>query len=107
MTYASLVLCAGLYALSVSLAFAQTFPTKPIRIVTVEPAGSADIIARLIANSASPRLGQPVIVENRGGNVVIPAMIVAKAPADGYTLLIYGGTFWVGPLMEKAPYDPI
>lgn len=103
-----MVLGAGVVsAQTTSTASGQAFPNKPIRIVTSEPGGSGDFVGRLIAQGLPSGLGQPVIVENRGGNVVIPSMIVAKAAPDGYTLLLYGGTFWVGPLLEPLPYDPV
>jgi tripartite-type tricarboxylate transporter receptor subunit TctC len=70
--------------------WAQTYPTRPIMLIVFTPPGSApDVIARLIADTLSQRLGQPVIVENRpgaGGTIALQA--VAKAPADGQTLLL-------------------
>jgi tripartite-type tricarboxylate transporter receptor subunit TctC len=86
---------------------AQPYPTKPIRIVTVEPGGSADFVARLVALALSERLGQPVIVENRGGTGVLAIEIVAKAPADGYTLLSYSSTLWNLALLQRVSYDPV
>jgi len=86
---------------------AQTFPTRPIRIVTAAAAGTNDFVARLIAQDLSARLLQPVIVDNRAGRF-IPGEIVAKAPADGHTLLFSGTTLWVGPLLHsRAPYDAV
>src|ERR1700745_3324572 len=72
------------------VARAQTYPTRPIRlIVTTAPGGSPDIIARLIGQSLSERLGQPVVVENRtGGGPALGTEIALRAPADGYTLLL-------------------
>ncbi len=90
-----------------SAAQAQVFPNKPIRIVTSEPGGAGDFISRMIAQGISAPLGMQVIVDNRGGSVVIPAEVAANAPADGCTLIVYGSTFWVGPLLEKMPYDPV
>jgi tripartite-type tricarboxylate transporter receptor subunit TctC len=84
---------------------AQTYPTKPIRIVTGSPGGSTDLVARQIASGLSESWGQPVIVDNREG--IIPAVTVAKAPPDGYTLVMDGGSFWITPLLEKLPYDPV
>ena len=85
---------------------AQSFPNKPVRIVTSEPGGGSDINARLVAQGISAPLGQPVIIDNRGGGV-LPAIYVAKATADGYTLLNSSGVFWIGPYMQKVAYDPV
>jgi tripartite-type tricarboxylate transporter receptor subunit TctC len=95
-----------------SAATAQAdFPTRPIRlIVTVPPGGAADFIARLVGGKISESLGQPVVVENRGGaGGTIAADAVAKAAPDGYTLLQNSiTTHGVGPhLYAKLPYDPV
>src|SRR5688572_15160990 len=91
---------------------AQTdYPNRPIRlIVTVPPGGAADFIARLVGGKLSESLGQPVLVENRGGaGGTIAADAVAKAAPDGYTLLQNSiTTHGVGPhLYSKLPYDPV
>ena len=87
------------------------YPGRPIRlIVTVPPGGAADFIARLVGGRLSESLGQPVLVENRGGaGGTIAADAVAKAPPDGYTLLQNSiTTHGVGPhLYSKLPYDPV
>ena len=87
------------------------YPSRPIRlIVTVPPGGAADFIARLIGGKVSEALGQPVLVENRGGaGGTIAADAVAKAAPDGYTLLQNSiTTHGVGPhLYSKLPYDPV
>jgi tripartite-type tricarboxylate transporter receptor subunit TctC len=87
------------------------YPNRPIRlIVTVPPGGAADFIARLVGARLSESLGQPVLVENRGGaGGTIAADAVAKAPADGHTLLQNSiTTHGVGPhLYAKLPYDPV
>lgn len=85
----------------------QSYPNKPIRLVTSEPGGGTDFAARTIAQGLTGPLGQPVIVDNRGSGGNISGEIVARAAPDGYTLLVTGGSFWVGPLLRKAPYDPI
>jgi tripartite-type tricarboxylate transporter receptor subunit TctC len=74
------------------IARAQTYPTRPIRIIVgLSAAGMQDILARLIGQWLSERLGQPFVVENRtGGGGNIAAEAVARAPADGYTLLTVG-----------------
>jgi tripartite-type tricarboxylate transporter receptor subunit TctC len=85
---------------------AQEYPSRTIRIVASEAGGSGDFVSRLIAQGLSSAIGQQVIVDNRGGGVVA-GDVVAKAPPDGYTVLLYGNTFWLLPLMRKQiPYDP-
>src|SRR5438067_10261327 len=86
-------------------AFAQNYPSKPIRIVTSPAGGGNDFPARLIARAISAPLGQQVIIDNRP--TVLLADIVAKAPPDGYTVLVTGSAHWIGPLVEKVTYDPI
>jgi tripartite-type tricarboxylate transporter receptor subunit TctC len=88
---------------------AQQFPNKPVRIVIGFPAGGAvDIIARGLGQQLTQALGQQFIVDNRGGaNSVIGTEIVAKAPPDGYTLLVCSGAHAVNPGLfgKKLPYD--
>src|SRR5438552_2456441 len=98
--------------LACSSAFAQTdYPSRPIRlVVTVPPGGAADFIARLVGGKLAQSLGQPVVVENKAGaSGTIAADAVAKAPADGYTLLQNSiTTHGIGPhLFDKLPYDPV
>jgi tripartite-type tricarboxylate transporter receptor subunit TctC len=86
------------------------YPTKPIRfIVTFAAGGGTDIFARAIAQKFTETWGQPVIVDNRaGGNGNIGADIVAKAPADGYTIaLTTNATIVINPNLTKLPYDPV
>ena len=86
-------------------AWAQSYPTKPIRIVTAEAGGGSDIVSRIIGQGLNTAWGKPVVVDNRGGGVVA-GDIVARAPADGYTLLYYGSTLWLLPMIRKdVPYD--
>ena len=98
----------GMFLLGMSVpcaALAQSYPAKPVRIVTVAPGSANDIVARLIAQELRPALGQTVIVDNRG---TIAAEIVARAPADGYTLLLYGSAVWLSPFIRgNTPYDPV
>lgn len=87
---------------------AQEYPAKPIRmVVAVAPAGPTDILARMIGLKLTEKWGLPVIIDNRpGGGQVIGTEIVAKAPADGYTLLMSTNTFAVNPaLFRSLPYD--
>jgi tripartite-type tricarboxylate transporter receptor subunit TctC len=75
-------------------------------LITAEVGGMNDFAARLIAQGLSTAAGQQFIVENRpGGNGALAAQSVAKAPADGYTLLLYSGVLWVGPLLQDLPWD--
>ena len=101
----------ALCAFAGNFALAQTYPSKPIRlIVTFAPGGSSDLLARGVAKQLSEQMGANMVVENRpgaGGN--IGAEAVAKGPADGYQLL-FGtiGTHGVGPAIYKhLPFDPI
>ncbi len=94
-----------------SAADAQSWPSKPIRIISpYPPAGANDLLARIIAPKLSEQLGQPVVVENRAGATGnIGAELVAKAPADGYTLLMgQAGNLTINiSLMAKMPFDPV
>jgi tripartite-type tricarboxylate transporter receptor subunit TctC len=87
------------------------FPAKPIRVVVPFPAGSAtDTVGRVLAASVSQAVGQPVVVENKAGaDGAIAAAEVAKAPADGYTLLLATNSpLSAVPAMKKVPpYDPV
>ena len=97
---------AGLIVLGAGGACGQTYPNKPIRIITAAVGGSNDFLSRNIAQGISGPLGQPVIVENKPNGPISPET-VSKAPPDGYTLLVNGSSFWVGTLFRKTPYDPI
>ena len=95
---------AALAIVACSHAIAQSYPTKPIRIVTSPAGGGNDFPARLIATHLSKPLGQQLIVDNRP--TVLLGELVSKAPPDGYTLLVTGSAHWIGPLVEKVNYDP-
>ena len=101
---------AGALMLLAGLASAQTYPDKPIRIVVPWPAGGiTDSAGRIMAQRLSERMSNPVIVENRAGAAgTIGAETVARAPADGYTLLLASAeTHAIAPnLRAKLPYDP-
>jgi len=89
---------------------AQDYPTKPIRVlVPFPPGGAADTMARLFAPPVSKALGQNLVIENRpGANTVIATEVAARAPADGYTLLVMATSFTVNPFAyNKLPYDTL
>ncbi len=98
-------------ALSGAPAIADTYPSKPIRIVVAFPAGGgSDLMARTVGEKLSASLKQPVIVENRpGAGGTVGAAIVARAPADGYTILLgQTANLAVAPaLMSNVGYDPV
>ena len=92
-------------------ASAQSYPHKPIRIVIPYPAGGGpDIVTRILTAQISPTLGQPFVMDYRpGGSATLGANVVAKAPADGYTLLAtdHAAAIFGGALFKQLPYDPI
>ncbi len=97
-------------ALAAGLATAQTYPTKPIRIVVPwPPGGGTDLVARTVAQKMNETLGQTAVVDNRAGaNGIIGADLAAKAPADGYTVLITIASHAINPtLYPKLPYDTL
>ena len=81
------------------------YPGKVIRIVTAAPGSNHDWGARLTAQELTPRIGQRVIVENRGSIAV--EHVAKDAPADGYTVLFYGAYAWLQPLLQKVRWDPV
>ncbi len=101
--------------LSTTMAWAQTtstgsgqlYPSKPVRIVTGGPGSNGDLISRLIAPGMTAALGQQVLVDNRPSGIIL-GEIVAKAPADGHTLLVTGSSFWLAPFLQSnVPWDPL
>jgi len=87
----------------------QNFPNKLIKIVVpFVPGGGSDSVARVLAKGMTEQLGQPVVVENRGGaNTIIGTDYVAKAEPDGYTLLVCTTAFATNPSMYKLPFDTV
>ncbi len=83
---------------------AQDFPSKPFRIIAGGVGGVGDTSARIVADGLRDASGQAAVVENRS---VGTGELVAKAPPDGYTLLVFGNSFWTQPLLRKTGYDPI
>jgi tripartite-type tricarboxylate transporter receptor subunit TctC len=92
-------------------ATAQSYPDRPIKIIVpIGPAGSYDIVGRLLADQLTRRLGQPVVVENRpGAGTIVGTQAAISAPADGYTLLIGGlsNIVFNAGLYKNLPYDPL
>lgn len=86
----------------------QEFPVRAVRIVTADAGSTNDIVTRVIAQGLAVNLGQQVFVENRGGASGVPAaQAVARASPDGYTVLLYSNTLWIGPLLQDAVADPL
>ncbi len=104
-----IVITGLLLALAGSAAAQQSYPDKPIRFITpYAPGGTTTPLARLVGQKLTESWGQPVIVDNRpGAGTMIGVDAVAKAPPDGYTILLAGGNLVLVPLLLKAPYDPI
>ncbi len=91
-------------------ALAQGFPSRPVRIVVpFPPAGAVDILGRVVGQKLSEKWKQPVVIENRpGAGTVLATDLVAKAPADGYTLLVAVTSHTINAtLVGKLPFDPI
>ncbi|MBM3607006.1 MAG: tripartite tricarboxylate transporter substrate binding protein [Alphaproteobacteria bacterium] len=106
----------GLIAGAMFIAFAafapakaQTYPSKPVRVIVSIAAGSVtDVLVRMMDKELAPRLGHPMVIENRGGaSGILAAQTCKAAPADGYTLcVIYHSTLSFNPLLfNKLPYD--
>ena len=89
---------------------ADGYPNRPVRmVIPYAPGGNGDIVARIVADGLTTRLGQQVVVDNRpGGSSIIGTDIAAKSPPDGYTILMVASTFAVLPsLWPKLPYDTL
>ncbi len=104
MLIAASVLLLGILVPSSGTVYSQTYPNRPVRIVTTEPGGGSDFISRLIGQGITASLGQQVVVDNRAG--IIAVQTVAKAAPDGYTLILYGNVIWLEPLIRaNTPWD--
>lgn len=104
------ILLTGILAAAALPALAQTWPSKPIRvIVPYGPGASTDNVTRIYGQKMTEAWGQPVIVDNKpGGNTVIGSEALVKSPADGYTVLLVVNTHVINPLLiSKLPYDPV
>ncbi len=102
---------AAIMAIHATIVWGQEYPSKPIRLISAHAAGgAADTLSRIVADQLSGRLGQPIVVENRpGASTALAAESVARAPADGYTLLMVTvTTLSINPtIMPNLKYDPI
>ena len=107
--WAAISILGAVFWVSIDAAIAQTYPTRPLRlIVPYAPGGGTDILARALAPRVSEALGQSLVVENRpgaGGNIGADA--VAKAAPDGYTLLMGANTIAINAGLGKLPFDPV
>ena len=101
---------ATLVTLTVTSANAQTYPTKPVRIISpYAPGGGNDVICRAVAVRLGPVMGQSAVVENKpGANTIIGTDYVAKSAPDGYTIILLPSAHTINPhLYEKLPYDSL
>src|ERR1043165_7878429 len=100
--------CAVLMTQAASLALAQTWPARPIRmVVPFAPGGSTDLTARVMAENLRPVLGQTLVIDNRPGAAgTIAGDIVAKSPPNGYTFLVASATLVANmSLYKNLPYN--
>lgn len=100
----------SLLAIVAGSAYAQGYPAKPVRIIVpLAPGGNVDIVARSLAQQLTESMGQQILVENRpGASSLVGTQLVAKAPADGHTLLAVANTFATVPSILANPgYDPL
>ena len=104
---AARMLLLALLVVGAGAACGQSYPNKPIRMIAAEVGGASDLVVRVIAPGFSENLGQPVIVDNRGGSGIIPIDMTVKAAPDGYTLLIFGGALWLLPYIQDVSYEPL
>jgi tripartite-type tricarboxylate transporter receptor subunit TctC len=89
-------------------AFAQDYPARPVRlIVTMAPGGTADIIARMVADQLGNRFAQQIVVDNRAGaGGVVGSTIASKARADGYTIAFVGSSYTINTALHDLPFNP-
>ncbi|MGZ5619067.1 MAG: Bug family tripartite tricarboxylate transporter substrate binding protein, partial [Usitatibacter sp.] len=101
---------APVLALAVGTAFAQGYPSRPVKLVVpFAPGGFTDVVARILSQKLSAAMGQQFVVENKpGAGSTIGTDFVAKAPPDGYTLVMVSSTHVISPWIYKGlPYDPM
>src|SRR6059058_3710769 len=106
-----LLQAAGAGAASLAFPAFAAWPERPIKIVvTFPPGGASDIVARVLGEQLAPKLGQAIVIDNRpGAGGSVGGLVVAQAPADGYTLMLSNSTpISIGPFaLDKQPYDPV
>ena len=104
-----ILFCTAALAASSTIACAQKYPDKSLRmIVPFAPGGGTDIVARRIAQKLTEGLGQQVVVDNRGGaGGVLGADLAARAAPDGYTIILVSGSYAVNPSLYKLSFDPV
>ncbi|HUF81304.1 MAG TPA: tripartite tricarboxylate transporter substrate binding protein [Burkholderiales bacterium] len=105
----NLVAAAVAISLAAGASFAQSYPSKPVRvIVPFAPGGGVDFIARLVGQKLSQALGQPIVVENRpGAGSAIGTEIALRAAPDGYTLLEISPSYVINPSLRAPKFDPL
>jgi tripartite-type tricarboxylate transporter receptor subunit TctC len=103
--FIAVAFAAAVSVCAAGVACAQDYPAKVIRIVTSPPGGSNDFVSRLLVKGLTDRAGWQFVVDNRP-TVLAPEVVMRTAP-DGYTLLVTGGTFVTGYLIDKLPYEPL
>ena len=103
------LLTAVALALAATLAAAQQYPVKPVRVlIPWPPGGSNDIVARLVSQKLSETLGQQFVVDNRGGGGgVLAAEMAVRAPPNGYTILLASSAYGTNPSLRKLTFDPL
>ena len=109
MKIAPLLIVAAVFSVVAPNAWAQAYPSKPIRLVVpFTPGGGTDILARVIAQRVSESLGQPIVVDNRpGAGGTIGFEMVARANPDGYTLILVNSNYSGTSAIVKLSYDPV
>jgi len=93
-------------AVSYGIAWAQDYPIKPVRVIAGSVGSNVDITARLITQQLAQNLGRQFIIDNRA-NAALSGGLLAKAPADGYTLMANASNIWILPLLQNVSYDPL
>src|ERR1044071_5220285 len=100
------MIAVGLLSAGAHLAAAQSYPTRPIRIVTTQVGGGNDVIARLIAPALTKSLGQQVVIDNRPSGPIAP-QVASKSTPRGHAIWIACSSFWIGPLLQEMSCDAI